>query len=404
MALSDTAIRCAKSKSDPYKLFDDGGLYLLISPAGSKNWKLKYRYAGKEKKLSLGAYPAISLKEARGMRDAARELLEKNIDPTDDKKQRAVAAAIQSANTFKLVADEYIDKLRAEDMAPATEKKTVWLLKQLEPTLGHRPIAEIEPVEVLNALRAIEKRGNLETAHRLRSFASRVFRYAIWTTRARTDPAAMLSGALRAPKSQNHAAVIEPGPLGELLRAIERFDGFLPIKHALRLAPHVFVRPGELRQAEWTEFNLEDSYWRIPAEKMKMGREHWVPLSRQSVGILREVREITGGHNYVFPSLRTWQRPMSENTINVSLRRLGCTSDEMTGHGFRSTASTLLNESRLWQPDAIEVALAHKDRNKVRAAYNRGRYWDERVRMAQWWSDYLDGLRATVPVRLQDAI
>jgi integrase len=403
MALSDTAIRSAKGKSAAYKLFDDGGLHILVSPSGSKLWRLKYRFDGKEKQLAIGSYPATSLKDARKQRDEARELLEKGINPGDYKKQQAIAASIQSANTFRLVANEYVDKLRDDGMAPSTEKKTLWLLKQLDERLGHRPIAEIEPVEILNLLRSVEKRGNLETAHRLRSFTSRIFKYAIWTTRARTDPAALLSGALRTPKVQNHAAIVEAGPLGQLLRAIDAFDGFIPLKYALRLSPHVFVRPSELRLAEWPEFNLDDGYWRIPEHKMKMRREHWVPLSSQSIALLRELREITGGHNYLFPSIRTWQRPMSENAVNVSLRRLGFTTEEMTGHGFRSTASTLLNESRLWQPDAIEVALAHKDKNKVRATYNRGRYWDERVEMAQWWSDYLDKLRLAgfAPVRLR---
>ncbi len=310
-----------------------------------------------------------------------------------DKKRKAIVAAIQASSTFKVIADEYIEKIDADGMAVATKVKTLWLAKQLEADLGSRPIADIEPFEVLAVLRKVEKRGNLETAHRLRSFASRVFRYAIWTSRARIDPAANLVGALRTPKVKHHAAIIAPERVGELLRAIEAFEGHMTTHAALRLSPHVFVRPGELRHAEWPEFNFEDRYWRIPGHKMKMGVEHWVPLSPQSVEILTALREITGDHKYLFPSIRTWLRPMSENTINVALRRLGYTSEEMTGHGFRSTASTLLNESRNWQPDAIEAALAHQDKNKVRRTYNRGAYWAERVEMAQWWSNYLDKLR-----------
>ncbi len=229
----------------------------------------------------------------------------------------------ESGNTFNLVAEEYVQKLRDDGMAPATEKKTVWLLKQFENNLGPRPISEIEPFEVLEMLRKVERRGRLETAHRLRSFAGRVFRYAIWTSRAKADPTALLAGALRTPKVTNHAAITEAKPLGGLLRAIDAFEGHKPIGFALKLSPHVFVRPSELRKAEWPEFNLDEAYWRIPAEKMKMGREHWVPLSRQSVALLRELREITGNSPYLFPSIRTWLRPMSENAVNVALRRLG---------------------------------------------------------------------------------
>lgn len=393
MSLSDAAIRSAKSKSADYKLFDGGGLFLLIKASGSKLWRYKYRIHGKEMSLALGSYPATGLKDARKARDEAKELLEKGGDPSAEKKRQAVAATIAKASKFNLVAEEYVQKLRDDGMAPATEKKTLWLLKQFAGNLGPRPISEIEPFEVLEVLRKVERKGNLETAHRLRSFAGRVFRYAIWTSRAKADPTAMLAGALRTPKVVNHAAIVEAKPLGGLLRALDAFEGFMPLGYALKLSPHVFVRPSELRLAEWAEFNFDEAYWRIPGTKMKMGREHWVPLSRQSLQLLSGLREITGQHRYLFPSIRTWLRPMSENAVNVSLRRLGFAADEMTGHGFRSTASTLLNESRLWQPDAIEVALAHKDRNKVRGTYNRGRYWDERVEMAQWWSDYLDKLK-----------
>lgn len=393
MALSDTAIRNAKSKDGPIKLYDVEGLFILVAPSGSKLWRFKYRFDGKEKKLALGAYPAVSLKDARRLRDEARELLAKGVDPGEDKKQKTVAASIRASNTFGLVAGEYIDKLRDDGMAPATEKKTLWLLKQLEPALGKRPIAEIEPIEILNVLRQVERKGNLETTHRLRSLCSRVFKYAIWTARAKTDPADSLTGALRTPKIRHHAAIIEPEGVGALLRALDAFEGFKPLGAALKLSPHVFVRPGELRKAEWTEFNFEDRTWHIPACRMKMKRDHWVPLSNQAIDVLVELREITGSHALLFPSIRDWTRPMSENAVNVTLRRLGFASDEMTHHGFRSTASTLLNESGRFQPDAIEVALAHIDKNKTRSTYNRGRYWEERVRMAQWWSDYLDQLK-----------
>ncbi len=287
-----------------------------------------------------------------------------------------------------------------EGAAAATTKKSIWLLSLLEKDLGKRPVALIEPFEVLAALRKIEKRGTFESAKRACSFASRVFKYAIVTARATTDPAANVGGALRTPKLVHHAAILTPDGLGTLLRDIEGFQGHMTTQAALRLSPHVFVRPGELRHAEWPEFDFDGAYWKIPGSKMKMGLDHFVPLSRQSIAILRWVRQLTGDGKYVFPSIRTGARPMSENTVNVALRRLGYTSDEMTGHGFRSTASTLLNESGKWQPDAIEAALAHQDRNKVRGTYNRGQYWTERIEMAQWWSDYLDQLRDEMVGRL----
>lgn len=370
MSLSDAKLRSAKGQTKDCKIYDNEGLFVIVKPSGSILWRFRYRFQGKEGNLALGTYPATGLKEARERRNEARTQLEQGIDPGAEKKRHAIAAAMRAANTFKLVAEEYIEKAKADGMAPATEVKTYWLLKQLEPKLGNRPIADIEPFEVLSVLRAVERRGNIETPHRLRSFASRVFKYAIWTTRAQSDPTALLGGALRVVKVTNHAAIVDPGRLGGLLRAIDAFEGFKPLAAALQLSPHVFVRPAELRLAEWSEFDLEEACWRIPSPKTKMRREHWVPLSRESVNLLRDLRPITGDHQYLFPNIRSWQRPMSENAVNVSLRRLGFTGDEMTGHGFRSTASTLLNESGLWQPDAIEVALAHRvDKSKTRSAY-----------------------------------
>lgn len=394
MPLSDAFIRTAKSNPDKdYKVADGGGLYLFISRAGGKLWRVRYRFAGIEKLLSVGAYPEVGLKDARARRDEAKRLIANGTDPSFEKKRKAIAASLQATNTFKGVAMEYIEKLEVDGMAEATRKKTLWLASLLEKDLGSRPVAEIEPFEVVSALKKIEKRGNFESAKRARSFASRVFKYAIWTARAKVDPAADVGGALKSPKLIHHAAIVTPEGLGALLRDIEGFEGHMTTHAALRLSPHVFVRPGELRHAEWSEFDFSSNCWRIPGRKMKMGVEHVVPLSRQSAAMVLAIREITGDGKYVFPSIRTGDRPMSENTINVALRRLGYASDEMTGHGFRSTASTLLNESAKWQPDAIEAALAHQDKNKVRSSYNRGQYWAERVLMAQWWSDYLDKLR-----------
>lgn len=393
MALSDTKIRTAKAKPKPYKLFDENGLFLLVTAAGGKLWRFKYRHGGKENLLALGSYPEMGLKEARKRRDEARGLLADGKDPNQEKKRKAVAATIAAANTFRAVSDEFLAKQAQEGLAERTINKNGWLASLLMDDLGDRPVSEIEPFEVLEALRRIERKGNHETAKRLCAFAARIFRYAITTSRARHNPAADLSEALVAPKVKHHAAILEPKALGALLRAIEDYEGHETTRLALRLAPHVFVRPGELRHAEWAEFDLDKAVWRIPAEKMKMRNEHVVPLSSQAIAIVREAEAVRHHSKYVFPAVRTWLRPMSENTLNAALRRMGYTTDEMTSHGFRSSASTLLNESGLWSSDAIERALAHSDKDSVRSAYHRGQHWDERVRMAQWWSDYLDKLR-----------
>jgi integrase len=393
MALTDTVIRNAKPKDKPYKLSDDGGLFVLVAVSGSKLWRLKYRYNSKENLLAVGAYPDVSLKSARERRDEAKKLLASGIDPNSDRKRKAVAASVAADNTFKALADEFIAKRESDGLDAVTIKKSRWILSLLEPKLGKRPVSEIEPYELLAVLKEIEKRGTHETAKRMRAFAARVFRYSIITGRARHNPAADLGEALISPKIKHHAAILEPKAVGALLRAIEDYDGNSTTKLALRLAPHVFVRPGELRHAEWTEIDFDAAVWRIPAEKMKMRQEHVVPLSRQALAIFKEGEGVRGHSKYVFPALRTWLRPMSENTLNAALRRMGYSHDEMTSHGFRSTASTLLNESGKWSPDAIERALAHKDGDNVRAAYHRGTHWAERVQMAQWWSDYLDRLR-----------
>ncbi len=393
MALSDTAIRAAKPKAAQYKLFDEGGLFLIIRPSGGKLWRLKYRHQGKEQQLTIGVFPDVSLKEARKRRDAAREQLAAGLNPSFEKKRAAIAASIQANNTFKAVAEEFIAKREQEGVKAITADKARWLLALLEPAIGERPIADIEPYELLAILKRVELSGRNETAKRLLSFAGRVFRYAIATARAGRNIAADLQGALISPKPKHHAAILDPARVGALLRAIDGFDGHPTTQWALRLAPHVFVRPGELRMAEWVEIDLEGAIWRIPGSRMKMSREHVVPLSRQAVAILKEAQALTGDGRYVFPSVRTPLRPMSENTINAALRRLGYGSDEMTAHGFRSTASTLLNESGKWSVDAIERALAHGDADSVRAAYHRGAHWQERVTMAQWWGDHLDRLR-----------
>lgn len=396
MALTDTAIRNTKPRDRDYKLADGGGLYLLITPAGGKLWRLKFRTDGREKKLAIGSYPEISLGDARKRRDEARELLAAGKDPSREKQRKKVRSRLESENTFAGIASEYCDKRKRDGhkaWAPATAVRSEYLLGQLNRAIGHIPIAEIEPADVLAALRKIEAKGNLESARRTQQLASAVFRYAVATARLPSDPTRDLRGALTAPKVTHYGAIIEPSRVGQLLRAIDGYEGQGITKFAMQFAPHVFVRPGELRHAEWSEIDLDKALWTIPASKTKMRKNHHVPLSLQAVELLREVYAVTGPSGYVFPSLRTRLRPLSENTINAGLRRLGYASDEMTAHGFRAMASTLLNESGKWSSDAIERGLAHGDADKVRAAYHRGAHWDERVKMAQWWSDYLDVLR-----------
>ncbi len=393
MALTDTAIRAAKPKDKAFKLYDDAGLFVLVATSGGKLWRFKYRFNGQEKLLALGAYPDLALKQARERRDQARKLVAGGIDPAVEKKRRAIAATMSAECTFSAIALEFSEKLEREGVAKATRIRNDRCVKQLETDLGKRPVSEIEPFEVLAALKKYERRGLHETAKRLRAFASRVFRYAIVSGRARHNPAADLGDALISPKIKHMAAIVDPVALGGLLRSIETFDRYITTTLALRLTPHLFVRPGELRHMEWSEIDFDGKVWRIPAAKMKMRNEHVVPLSHQALTILEETKAISHNSKYVFPSIRTGARPMSENTINVALRRLGYSGEEMTAHGFRSTASTLLNESGQWSSDAIERALAHKGSDRVRSIYHRGAHWDERVKMAQWWSDYLDQLR-----------
>lgn len=397
MPLTDVAIRNAKPRPKPYKLGDSLGLFLLVQPAGGKLWRLKYRVDGKEKKLSIGCYPEVGLAEARRRRDDARELLSSGKDPSREQKRKKVRAQIQAETTFAAIAAEFCEKRRRDGQkawAPATATRSEYLLSLLKGSIGKLPIADIEPADVLSAVRKIEGKGKLESARRTLQLASAVFRYAVATARLSSDPTRDLRGALTAPTVTHYGAIIDSFRVGELLRAIDGYQGQPITKLAMQLAPHVFVRPGELRHAEWAEFDLAGALWTIPASKTKMRKDHLVPLSRQATAILEDIRTLTGPNGFVFPSIRSRKRPMSDNTINAGLRRLGYSTDEMTAHGFRAMASTLLNESGKWHPDAIERALAHGDSDKVRAAYHRGAHWKERVAMAQWWSDYLDQLRA----------
>jgi integrase len=398
MALKDVEIRALKATDRIYKRTDERGLYVEVHPSGSKLWRLKYRYLGKDKRIALGAYPEVGLAEARRRRDDARQKLRDGIDPGAERKREKLLAMYKAANSFGDVAKEYIDKMVAEGRADTTTSKANWLLEQLSPISG-QAIADLKPIEVLAALKRIEAKGKHETARRCRSFASRVFRYGVATGRAETDPTSVLRGALIAPKVQHHGAMLEPQAVGELLRSIDTYSGHLITRLALQIAPHVMARPGELRQAEWPEFDLENAVWKVPANRMKMRRPHAIPLSRQVLDHLAELHELTGPDGYVFPAFHTSRRPLSENTINQAFRRMGYAAGEITAHGLRTTASTLLNECGKWSPDAIERSLAHADQNSIRGIYNRGVYWDERVAMHQWWSDYLDELRAAAPVQ-----
>ncbi|HKX77275.1 MAG TPA: integrase arm-type DNA-binding domain-containing protein [Novosphingobium sp.] len=396
MALTDVAIRNAKPGAKAIKLADGGGMFLLVTPAGGKLWRLKYRVDGREKLLAIGAYPEIGLGEARRRREEARELIALGKDPSREKQRDKVRARIQAADTFKAITDEYCAKRRrdgAKGWAPATAIRSEYLLSLVCGSIGTLPIGEIEPADVLTAIRRIEGKGKLESARRSLQLAGAVFRYAVATARLASDPTRDLRGALTAPTVTHYGAITDAKKAGELLRSIDDYEGSGITKLALQIAPHIFVRPGELRHAEWSEIDLDSALWIIPAGKMKSRKTHHVPLSRQVVVLFREMHALTGPTGYVFPSTRTRVRPMSENTINAGLRRLGYATDEMTAHGFRAMASTLLNESGKWNPDAIERALAHGDTDKVRAAYHRGAHWKERVEMAQWWSDYIDQLR-----------
>lgn len=393
MPLTSLAVSKAKPRTKQYKLTDERGLCLLVTPGGGRYWRLQYRFGGKSKSLALGIYPDVSLAKARQKRDQARELLAEGVDPVAHKNQLAAEAELEALSTFRIVAEEWLEKRKREGLSEVTLAKAKWLLEFAYPTLGDRKIGTIKTLEVLTVLRSVEGRGRYESARRLRSVCGRVFRYAIATGRAEHDLTANLRDALTTPKVRHLAAITNSQEVGPLLRAIDGFGGHEVVRAALKLAPHVFVRPGELRHAEWKEIDLVAGIWSIPAAKMKMRRPHRVPLSRQSRAILQDIQQVTGRWQFVFPGFQSLRRPMSENALNGALRRLGYSGSEMTSHGFRAMASTLLNEMGKWHPDAIERQLAHAETDTVRRAYSRGEYWEERVTMMQEWSDYLDRLR-----------
>jgi integrase len=400
MPLTDVLCRNRKPAAKRQKLSDGGGLQLWVQPNGSKFWYLAYRYGGVQRQLALGPYPAVSLAEAREMRNDAQKLLRSGDDPASARDAHR-AAQDRPRETFKEIAEEYVAKLKREERTPATLVKKEWLLGQAYPELGAKRVSEIRPVDVLRVLQQPESRGCYETARRLRATIGAVCRYAIATARAETDPTSALRDALTTPTVTPRAAITDPMRVGGLLRAIDGFDGQPTTRAALKLMALLFPRPGELRTAEWVEFDLAGQLWLIPASKTKMRRAHRIFLPRQASDVLEELQPITGHGKLVFPGFVSSRRPMSENTLNGALRRLGFGQDEMTAHGFRATASTLLNESGKWSSDAIERQLAHVETNAVRRAYARGEHWDERVRMMSWWADYLDQLRdggAVVPL------
>ena len=386
-------INAAKPKEKAWTLSDSQGLLLVIQPNGSKLWRFKYRFLDKQKTLHLGGWPQVSLAHARVRRDEAKKKIAEGVDPALEKKRARIAAKYAAANTFEEVAKEWLVKCERDGLAPVTVDKIRWLLAKAYPVIGTIPIAQITPHEALAVLRKVEATGAFESARRMRSVLSRVFRYGVATVRCDKDVAADLRGAIASPKVKHFAAITKPSEVGALLRAIDSYSGHKVTVMAMRLSPHVLLRPGELRQAEWADIDFEEAIWFIPAERMKMRRPHRVPLSRQVIYMLRELHEHTHWWKYLFPCLGKPRRPMSENTVNQGLRKLGYTSDQMTAHGFRAMAATLLNERGEWNPDAIERQLAHVDTNQVRRAYARGEYWDERVQMMQSWSDYLDELR-----------
>lgn len=393
MMLTQLKITSAKPMGKPYNLADGQGLVLIVQTTGSKLWRFRYRYGGVQKTLHLGPWPTISLVDAREKCREARKAMAAGLDPVLEKKRAKITAKFAVATTFKEVALEWIAKCEREGRADVTLDKIRWLLGMAYPLIGTLPINSITPAETLAVLRKVETKGRYESARRMRSVLSRIFRYGIATARCDRDVAADLRGALTTPRTTHHAAITDPREVGILLKTMETYTGQAVTRIAMRLSPHLFVRPGELRQAEWSEIDVDKAIWSIPAERMKMRRPHKVPLSRQVLEMLEELREITGHRQHLFPCMGRPRKPMSENGVNQALRRLGYQSGEMTAHGFRAMAATLLNEMGCWHPDAIERQLAHQEMSSVRRAYARGEYWDERVAMMQHWSDYLDDLR-----------
>ncbi|TWC64033.1 integrase arm-type DNA-binding domain-containing protein [Herbaspirillum sp. SJZ099] len=396
MSLTDTFVKQVKPiKSNGDKYADGGGMYLLVKATG-KYWRLDYRHLNKRKTLALGVYPEVSLAKARKRREEARELLAEGIDPAQSKRDMKQAQIIASGNTFEIVARQWLSKTAANRAATTQEKITNWLESNVFPVIGKQAISTIGPRDVLAAVRRMEARGAIDSAHRVKQICGQVFRFAVAEGAAERDVTTDLRGALAAVPKGHFAAITEPKQVAELLRAIYGYTGHPYTVAALKLSPMVFVRPGELRAAEWSEFDLDTAEWRIPATKMKMGVEHLVPLPTQAIDVLRGLHALSGHGRYVFPSIRTGERCMSENTVNAALRGMGYTKEVMTAHGFRAMARTILDEVLGERPDLIEHQLAHAIRDPNGRAYNRTSHLPERKRMMQRWADYLDTLRKGV--------
>ncbi|OHB33822.1 MAG: integrase [Desulfuromonadaceae bacterium GWC2_58_13] len=396
--LTDLQISKTKAKGKDITLTDGGGLSLLITANGGKLWRLRYTFEGKRNMLSLGSYPATSLSDARAKRDEAKKLIERGINPSEHRKATKAAKAEMNANTFEVVAREWIQKTSPSWTPANTTVVTRQLENNVFPWIGTCPVSEVEAPELLAVLRRMEDRGVIETAHRVRTICGQVFRYAIATGRAKRDVAADLRGALTVVKKKHLPAITDPAKVADLLKAIDAFEGSFVVKSALRLAPLVFVRPGELRKAEWSEIDIEAETWNIPAEKMKMKEPHLVPLSRQAVAILKELQPLTGRSRFVFPCSRSATRPMSDMALIAAIRRMGYEKGEMTPHGFRAMARTILDEVLQVRPDFIEHQLAHAVRDPNGRAYNRTAHLAERRKMMQTWAEYLDGLKAGAKV------
>lgn len=397
MPLSDSKIRNLKPLDRVQKLSDGGGLYLYVPPQGSKLWRMNYRFEGRQKTLSFGPYPAVSLAEARTKREEAKANLRNGHDPSKKAKEEKYQQHLASISTFNAIADELLEKDVREGKAETTIAKRRWLIGMARRDLGPLSITEIEAPKVLAVLREVEAAGNYETARRLRAVISQAFRYAVATSRAKYDPASGLKGALIAPRVTHRAAITDRDEFAGLVRAIWAYDGSKESQAGLKLLALLYPRPGELRLAKWEEFDLARAVWTIPATRMKMRREHKKPLPVLAIEILRELQQSTGESEFAFLSNWSTGKPISENTLNGALRRLGFTKEQATSHGFRSSASSLLNESRLWSPDAIEAELAHVGADQVRRAYNRTLYWEERVRMAEWWAGEIQGMLSESP-------
>lgn len=393
MALNDKQINNLKTSSKVIKRSDSGGLFIQVSPSGSKLWRMAYRINGLQKLLSFGAYPTVTLAVARQKREDAKKLLAASVDPAFHSKQEKLARLAAGRNTFESIAEDYLKKNEREGKADTTLTKKRWLVSLAMPDLGKRPIGEITASEILVPLKKVEAQGNFETAKRLRAVVGQVFRFAISSALAENDPTYGLKGALTSPKVTHRAAITDREGFAGLIRAIWHYEGTVETRAALKLMALLYPRPGELRQAEWVEFDLNNGVWTIPAARTKMRRIHRKPLSSLAVEILRDLQRHTGNRRLAFPSTQYAERPLSENTMNAALRRLGFSNTEVTSHGFRASASTILNECGFWSADAIEAELGHLVADEVRRAYHRALYWDERVKMTDWWSNQISHMQ-----------